>query len=363
MKLKSVNLYSYDLKTKKPLYIRGKSLSHKEGLILEIINESNVAAYGEIAPLPHASLETLEEAKKQILSIKSFLVNEPIPVHAEKLEGAIANWVKNFKLYSSVSFGLEMAILNLIANSKKKPLQEILSAQSHNNVKISGLIEGSKKDVVAQAGKLIQEGYSSIKLKVNQDIDEAIADVIALAPVVEGKALLHLDANQSWDLRKGVKFGNEVGCAAVTYIEEPFAKHTDLEAFFMQTTIPAALDESLKTLNWENLGPLDGVDIFILKPTLLGGIEQVWMIKRKARSLGIETIISSSYESDLGILTLAQLSGSYTRDNYAGLDTLKYFETGILNTPLIIERGRMDISGRFVKKNDINFDRLKPADG
>ena len=72
-----------------------------------------------------------------------------------------------------------------------------------------------------------------------------------------------------------------------------------------------------------------GPAILILKPTILGGIEKVWQLMIHAQGLALETIMSSSYESSIGILGLANIAACAGHDYSNGLDTLKYFKEDV----------------------------------
>jgi len=186
--------------------------------------------------------------------------------------------------------------------------------------------------------------------------------VQALNELMQGHAILHLDANQSWDLAGGIKFNNEVGCAAIDYIEEPFKNHENIPEFYMKTTIPVAVDESLTHLNVKEVSAIDGVDVFILKPTILGGIEKTWRMMQHAKKFAIKAIISSSFESSIGILALANLAGATSRDNWAGVDTLKWFQEDVLTEKIPVKRGRIDISSQFIQNKNINYNVLTKID-
>ena len=69
-------------------------------------------------------------------------------------------------------------------------------------------------------------------------------------------------------------------------------------------------------------------------------------------------IISSLFETGVGLLTLANLAGLTSHNNYAGIDTLKWFKEDLLKEPLKFEKGRLDISKRTILSKDINFKLL-----
>jgi len=66
---------------------------------------------------------------------------------------------------------------------------------------------------------------------------------------------------------------------------------------------------------------------------------------REAHKLGMMPVISSSFESSLGILTLANLAAAAGDMHIqAGLDTLSWFEKDILKPPLKSSQGTLDLS-------------------
>ena len=241
----------------------------------------------------------------------------------------MCSWFEEMNLRPSVQFGIEMAVLNLIASTQNTPLfQSIAHAHSDHRdyTRVHALLDGTVEEVARQAKKFKDDGFMDMKLKVRGSVDESAEKVRTVNEVLRGEVLLHLDANQAWELEDAVRFGREIECSTVAYIEEPLKHVYQTPEFYQETMIPVALDESLLKLSVEEFKSLDGVDVLVLKPTALGGLEKTWQLMRQARTLGLAAVISSSFESGLGILTLANLASCTVRDQAAGLDTLKWFE-------------------------------------
>ncbi|HLF17696.1 MAG TPA: o-succinylbenzoate synthase [Candidatus Omnitrophota bacterium] len=359
MKIDTFTIYKYSLPLKKPLYVGGKDVHSREGLIIRITSEDGEEGFGDIAPLKHLSKESLFEATEQTRKLRELILDQDFPEHLERLQGGFTRWLDFLKLSSSVRFGFELAALNLLSNRKKIPLGKLIHASIQDKIQVNGLLHGTKEEIKQQAQKMIEQGFKAFKLKVGADVDEEIEKVQAISKFIEGKAILHLDANQSWDINKAVHFGNEVGLTTVDYIEEPFKNIKDIPDFFMKTTIPAALDESLQSIPIKDLKSIDGLEIIVLKPTALGGIERAHQMIQEAKNVGLSTVISSCYESGVGILALANLAGISSYYHGAGLDTLKWFEEDVLKEPVAISHGKIDISHRMVRSKDINFDVLE----
>ena len=96
-----------------------------------------------------------------------------------------------------------------------------------------------------------------------------------------------------------------------------------------------ALDESLLDMTPEELPSHTHVSAIILKPTLLGGLERAAMFARKAREMSIKVVVSSSFESSVGIAALTQFEAACnTIDAPAGLDTLSWFKHDLTGEPI-----------------------------
>ncbi|MBI5415228.1 MAG: o-succinylbenzoate synthase [Candidatus Omnitrophica bacterium] len=362
MKIASFRVYQYALDLKQPIWVHGVQMSRREGFVIRLTSEQETGGFGEVVPLKGWSEESLDEAREQIRAIRAKLVDRDIPPGVEKLEGKMRSWLPadEMNLRPSVQFGMEMAVLNLIANARNTRLfQPVAHAGYHDHVRVSALLDGTREEVQRQAREFKEEGFKDMKLKVRGPVDESAAKVKAVNDVLRGEVLLHLDANQAWELDEAVRFGREIECGAAAYIEEPLKHVYQTPEFYQETMIPVALDESLGKLSFDELKSMDGVDVLVLKPTVLGGIEKTWQFMQEAQALGLSALISSSFESGLGILTLANLAGCTVRDQAAGLDTLKWFRQDLLKEKVSIRHGKIDVRRRLPREEDIDFSLLQ----
>lgn len=360
MRITHTKLFRYDLPLKKGLTIYGKPLTRRRGIILQIINENGAAGFGEIAPLPGVSRETIPAVEEELLRLGPFLTETDLPGHLEDLRKHFTEWLGNQKLSPSVRFGIETAILNLLARVRKKTLAGIIEPEFEHRIRVNGLLQGTMASVVKEAKAMVKDGFPSVKLKVGSSrIDEDIEKVQAVSEALEEKALLRLDANQAWDLKDAVAFGKAVGIKLIEYIEEPLKNVEEIPEFYAETYLPVALDESLPTMDADKIAVPEGVDVLVIKPTLMGGLEKTWEIVADARHLGLRVIISSAYESGVGLDALANLAACYSRQVAVGLDTLKWFENDPLTDRLKIEHGGIAIPAHSLTEKDIDFSLLR----
>ncbi len=362
MKIDSLRFYKYALPLHRPIEVHGLKLNKREGLVLHLKSDRDTEGFGEVAPLEGWSEESLNEAQEQVRELKASLTGREILPGVEKLDGKMNSWFEELSLRPSVQFGIEMAVLNLIASTKNTPLfQSVVHERGghRDHTRVHALLDGTVEEVARQAKKYKDDGFMDMKLKVRGSVDESADKVRAVNEVVRGEVLLHLDANQAWELEDAVRFGREIECSTVAYIEEPLKHVYQTPEFFQETLIPVALDESLMKLSFEEFKSMDGVDVLILKPTVLGGLERAWQYMQQARALGLAAVISSSFESGLGILTLANLAGCTVRDQAAGLDTLKWFQQDLLKENVLIRHGKINVLQGPPREQDIDFNLLK----
>ncbi len=252
-----IRLYQYKL----PLTAQ----KWREGLILQC-GES----FGEIAPLPGWSRETLEEARAEML-----------------------HWIhtREVPAFPSVRWGIECA---------RKVLQPV-------HLPLCAL--GPK------------EGFSTVKLKLGHlPLNEAIS----LVKQHIGQFRLRLDCNRSWNLAQAFAFARHFQPTDFEYLEEPVQTFEELVHFSQATHFPIAIDESIHC-PWAEIPSLKAV---VVKPTLLGGIPEI--------PHHLDLILSSSYESGLGLLHIANRAKNQLP---VGLDTYQALQEDLLSTSIDCSSG------------------------
>ena len=91
-------------------------------------------------------------------------------------------------------------------------------------------------------------------------------------------------------------------------------------------------------------GSLTGVKAIVLKATLLGGLYRSLALAREARRLGMIPVISSTFESGIGILGLARLAVFACPGIPAGLDTYRWLASDVIRPRLKMSQGRVDLT-------------------
>lgn len=310
MTVREYHLYRYSIPVDSQLILRNRFLKKREGLLVQIKCKDH-EGWGEIAPLPEFSEETLEMAEKQTaLWLKKW---DEARSHDEKLslDG----------LYPSVAFGLSCALAELKGR---------LNAEG--NYQVAPLCYGDPDELYEPLDQM--QGKKVAKIKVG--IYEANRDGLIADMLLEAIPDLHLrlDANRSWTPAKAQMFAKYVKPAhrsRIQFLEEPCKTRDESRQFALETGIAIAWDESVREPDFI-VQAEPNVAAIVIKPTLIGSLEKCVELIEQAHAQGLKAVISSSIESSFGLTQLARIAQQYTPNVTPGLDTLDLMEYQVVRS-------------------------------
>lgn len=265
----------------------------RKGIRLHLEGSNGAKTTVEISPLPGFSKESFEDAKKQLLQIKRKITTTWWSRSALQILGRM-------NLFSSVHFGLEMGILDLLD-----------PVDVGEEVMTYALVFGTAKEIAADAAALEKQGIRDIKVKLGHLSLKAAHDVID--PLVDSFSI-RLDFNSKWTRDQTLRFCERYSQDQFLYMEEPCASPAELSDF----PYPFALDETLRTFSYQQLLKAPMLKKLILKPTIYYPITPFLQS-------GIPCVITSSFESETGINQLRRMIKRFGLEgNLHGLDTLRH---------------------------------------
>jgi O-succinylbenzoate synthase len=99
---------------------------------------------------------------------------------------------------------------------------------------------------------------------------------------------------------------------------------------------------------------------FVLKPTLLGGLSRTLRVAGQALRLGVTPVVSSAYESGVGMAALVALAaGIGDCPVPAGLDTYRAMAEDVLETPLKLPAPDVDVGETAQASRTIDVGNLE----
>ncbi|UAX42272.1 o-succinylbenzoate synthase [Pasteurella canis] len=295
--VRTFHLYKYSIPVDSQLILRNRFLKKREGLLVQVCCDDE-QGWGEIAPLPEFSQETLEQALEQTIT---WLKTWTKTVGKLPLEN----------VYPSVAFGLSCAFAEMKGQLNKD-----------GNYQVAPLCYGDPDELYEPLNQMQGEKVAKIKVGMYEaNRDGLIADML-LEAIPD--LYLRLDANRSWTPAKAQMFAKYVKPehrARIQFLEEPCKTPVESLQFAQDTGIAIAWDETVREPDFR-VEKQPHLAAIVIKPTLIGSLQYCIQLIEQAHQCGLKAVISSSLESSLGLTQLARIAQQYTPNTIPGLDTL-----------------------------------------
>jgi L-alanine-DL-glutamate epimerase-like enolase superfamily enzyme len=302
----------------------GHHTQFRRGLELTLRVNDGLWGVGEASPLPFLSTEHLEDVETQLASIAPFQVD--LPDSPPACRPFIENLAERAGCrVASARFAFEGALVDLCSRHLGIPAPSLL-AQMTTTLRASEQIEVAKllsntdlPSLLRAASRAVARGYRTFKVKLGsvENFDSDLVRLVALRELLDSSAKLRLDPNQSWPKSELPYLLGRLRAISPELVEEPVAATDLLE--LDASPVPLAVDESLRTEGMlETLAPhVRRLEIraVIIKPALLGLLRSFDLAER-ARSLGLDVIVTHLFDGPVGHATAASLAlaiGSQTR--------------------------------------------------
>ncbi len=313
-------LYRYRLPLRSPLYLNGDRAKTREGLILRLSDEQG-EGLGEAAPLPGFSPETIVQAAES-LHVLALASTRLLAWNSDAMDTSA---------YASVCASARWAF--------DCARQELLAARPMYD---KGLIETCHllqpdEHIDACIANLKTKAVRVLKVKVGRvSVNEDIYLLNRLFSAIPA-TVFRLDANRAWTFSQAAQFCQSVDWTRIEFLEEPCQTLADSLRLNCVTSVKLALDESLREPHTAFAD--SEIAAFIVKPGIHpGGWRGFQQVLAEAKSLGAKVVISSSYQSSLGVSQLAALAATYTPESMPGLDTLSVFSHDVIRPCIMMNQ-------------------------
>ena len=344
MIIDSIRISPYQINFKKGYSNSKFSIDFRKGWILQL-GVGDVVGYGDASPLDNFSFESYSQAGYGLEGFKLSMKNIGKINFEELLELSKAHGESQ----PSVQCCIESAIFDLASKLNKLPLSKYLNANSLSTIKCNFYEDSMDKPFKGMVVKL--------KIKSTNIFDE-LERIDHITEKFNGMAKLRLDFNGSYDLPKAIRFCKMIENKNIDYIEQPLSPESfeDMYELSLHTDIPIAADEMLTDINSAHkILENQSASVFILKPMIIGGYENIKKIISLAKTESIRFNISSLLESNIGRLYYLHLCAALQIKDECGIATNVFFESDLCNFPSL-ENGRVNIDNSFgIGINEINL--------
>jgi o-succinylbenzoate synthase len=348
------SLHPYRLPLTAPLALKGVTHTHREGVLLRLQDARGNVGWGDCAPLPGFSRETLAASREQLAPLAPWLKDRrPTPAWGD-LDDPIHDEIDELALHPSARFALDLALLDVASRASGTPLPNLLHPDPEVSLPLNALLAGGARDeLLERAFRLAEAGYRTLKIKVGRDgVDADVALVHALRQRVGPDIGIRCDANQAWTMNDAATFAEGIVGLGIEYVEEPLQHSDKLSILWFDTGMPVALDESLALMDPVDLQGKGYATAAVLKPTILGGVIRTLRFAEQAQMLGIRPVISGAFESGVAMrahVAIAAASGGAP----AGLDPYNRLVEDVLRPRLALGRPVVDVPSLFRGEHEV----------
>ena len=287
------------------------------GTLLELRDVSGRSGWGEASPLPGYAGETPGHAAAALLAwlgaaeagrtIESGFSGSPVEFadlrleHSPAARAAVVSAVLDLAGHRG-----GVAIRDLLWDGS--PVMSASAAGSasgiaaNGSVPLNALVPLTDADTAVQSAVTAdRRGIRTIKAKLGsgQRFDIDLEVLRAVRDAVGPSIAIRLDANGSWSVPEARRNLDRLAELEPEYIEEPVPGSEMLE--LAGAAVPLAADESMQEPELAaRLLDSDAVSVFVLKPSLLGGLERCMELAVRAATGGTRSVVTHSFEGPVG---------------------------------------------------------------
>lgn len=190
----------------------------------------------------------------------------------------------------------------------------------------------------ATAARLVADsGCTTVKVKVaesGQDLAQDVARVAAVRDVLGPSGHVRVDANGAWDVATAALALDRLDRYDLQYAEQPCATLEELGDLRGRTSVPIAVDESIRTAeDPARVMAVGAADVLVLKVQPLGGVRRALEV---AEAVGLPVVVSSALETSVGLAAGLAFAAALPELPYAcGLGTGSLLGADLVVDPLL----------------------------
>ncbi|XP_019460095.1 PREDICTED: L-Ala-D/L-amino acid epimerase isoform X2 [Lupinus angustifolius] len=313
-----------------PFTIASSRLDKVENVAIRVELSNGCVGWGEAPVLPFVTAEDQSIAMAKGAEVCGLLRRLPaltLGSMLEEIEGVLPG-----HQFASVRAGVEMAIIDAVANSIRVPLWRLFGGASNTITTDITIPIVSPSEAAELASKYYKEGFKTLKLKVGKNLNADI-QVLQAIRLVNPECQFILDANEGYNSEEAVEVLeklNEMGVTPVLFEQPVHRDDWDGLGYVANVArnrygISVTADESCRSLAdvykiaEGNLA--DVINIKLAKVGVLGALN----IIEKAKVAGLDLMIGGMVETRLAMGFAGHLA--------AGLGCFKFID---LDTPLLL---------------------------
>lgn len=311
MKITAIDCIPLSVPLRPEFAIRASGGSHSSSpfLIVKIHTDAGLTGLGEVSCTPRWSGEDQVTAAHFIRTLLAPALIGQEPCEIERLTLLMRRTVAG---HSFTKAALEMALWDILGKSVNLPVYRLLGGPIRPFVPLKWSISGLEPARAAEIARwALDQGFTTMKVKVGIDPEEDIARVRAVREVVGPAIHLGIDANGAWTPAQAVSMIHRLEAFNLHFAEQPVPPG-DVEWFAdvrHHVSTPLLADESVYTpqdaLSIVKAHAVGALSVYVGKSA---GIGQARKIASIAEAAMLGCTIGSNLELGVGTAAMIHLA-------------------------------------------------------
>ena len=327
--------------------------SHREGVVLRIVTDAGGIGLGqglgEASPLPERDQGTAAD----VLALLAEHAPRFVGLSDDEALAALAELDPQPGL-RALACAFDVATLDAAGRASGRPVAQLLPGVQSSRLVPAVEVNATVGEVDAAtaaraAARAAAAGFRTVKLKVGGSEDAAgeVARVSTVREAIGPHVRLRLDANGAWTPLEAIGLIERLEPFQLEWVEQPVAADDldGLQRVRAAVSTPIAADESVRSLDdARRLIDAAAADVLVLKPMSLGGLRPSWEVARLASGTSVRVVVTTTIDAGVATAAALHLAAAIPGEIPAsGLATGSLLEDDLLETPLSIANGRMDV--------------------
>ena len=302
MKIDRIETKRLTASLKTPFQTALRRVESLEDVVVLIHTDNGLTGYGEGAPTPVITGETMGTMEAVIAYLRPFLMGRDLSDFDALIDTIHTAILKN----STAKSALEIALYDLLAQSKGLPLYRMLGGEKREFITDITISLGECDKMVADALDAILRGYQILKIKVGDNPQKDIERIEAIAEVVGDDIVLRLDANQGWSVDETIHVMTVLENHGIypELLEQP-VRASDIEGLRQikqRIQTPLLADESVFSVeDARRLLDMQAVDLINIKLAKCGGISNALKLADLAEEYGVKCMLGCMLEGPISV--------------------------------------------------------------
>lgn len=359
-----VQLDQLEVPFRTPIATRERTWTARPLVLVSLRDEDGREGLGEA---PGAARERLSAMVAAELGDRLAGLDPADPTDLDRRLAGIEDWPG---LDVSLAAAVETAAADLAARRASLSLAAAASATARPQVSVNGLVGIELPEAAARrAIALVDAGFRCLKLKGGGEPQDALTErVRAVREAVGSSVRIRLDVNGAWaSVAEATEAIRTLVMFDLEHVEQPLPDTMDSEAMAKlrrAVPVPIAVDESVTGVAAASaLLDAGAADVLVVRPARVGGFRQARRIAERAAGFGVAIVVSTLFETGVGIATALHLAATLDGEDRAhGLATADLLAADLLAEPLMIRDGRMALPsgpGLGVVLDPVAIDRFR----